>query len=387
MKILYVVSRPLEINTSSSLRNIATIKGFTELGHKVDLVTTQYDKNHANYDSSIFNENINVKYIQLGGVQQIAKIGRKTRFLNPLKVLAYRFLSTIEIYDNLKGIVNHVTKLEIKDGTYDLIISSSDPKSSHLFVHRMFELGLINKTPWIQIWGDPFFSDIARNSFFLASKIKNEEKRILAPASKIVYVSDLTLEEQKRLYPNFANKMYYYPIPYLEKNLYPAEEEKDSLTFLYCGDYSSNIRNIMPLYTAIKNTKHKLIICGSSDIKLNSTEAIKVYPRISYNKTKELEFESDVLVHLSNLRGNQIPGKIYHYSGTNKPILFILDGNKEGLLNLFEKYNRYIFCDNNVQAISDTLSKINFHKKAVYNNPVEEFSALSVTKKILNEFS
>lgn len=57
-----------------------------------------------------------------------------------------------DIYDNLKGIANYADKLGIKDGDYDLIISSSDPKSSHLFVNNMFERKIISKTPWIQIW-------------------------------------------------------------------------------------------------------------------------------------------------------------------------------------------------------------------------------------------
>ena len=58
MKILYVVSRPLEINSSSSISNRAIIGGLLELGHEVDLVTTQPDKNHINYDNSILDDKI-----------------------------------------------------------------------------------------------------------------------------------------------------------------------------------------------------------------------------------------------------------------------------------------------------------------------------------------
>ena len=45
MKILYVVSRPLEINTSASIRNRATIEGLVELGHNVNIITTEPDEN------------------------------------------------------------------------------------------------------------------------------------------------------------------------------------------------------------------------------------------------------------------------------------------------------------------------------------------------------
>ena len=47
MKILYVVSRPLEINTSASIRNRATIEGLVELGHNVNIITTEPDEKHT----------------------------------------------------------------------------------------------------------------------------------------------------------------------------------------------------------------------------------------------------------------------------------------------------------------------------------------------------
>lgn len=53
MNILYVVSRPLEINTSASVRNRATINGLIELGHNVTIMTSSPDVNHDAYDSSL----------------------------------------------------------------------------------------------------------------------------------------------------------------------------------------------------------------------------------------------------------------------------------------------------------------------------------------------
>jgi len=388
MRVLYVVSRPLEINTSASIRNKATIEGLLELGHQVDLVTTQYDINHSSFDKSILDRNLNVKYLNLGGIQGVAKIGRKYKILRPIKNFLYKVISKFEMYDNLKGIVDFATKLEIDDGKYDLIISSSDPKSSHLFVYRIFEKGFIKNTPWIQIWGDPFFSDITRKNNFLNARIKKEEIKLMKYARKVIYVSKLTLKEQQNLYKQYASKMFYEPIPYAKEEIYPVNDKQTkSLTFLYCGDYSSNIRDIRPLYDSIKKTHHKLIICGNSDIKLESTDRIKVFPRVSFEKTKEFESECDILVHLSNLSGTQIPGKIYHYSGTNKPILFILDGDKEELLKAFTKYKRYIFTENKVREIENKISRIS---QGEYNNTsfvVVDFSPRKVARAIIGDIN
>ena len=384
MKILYVVSRPLEINTSASIRNRATIEGLVELGHSVNIITTKPDPKHINYDSSINSPNIETTYLKLGGVQTVAKVGRRFRFLKPLKKLGYKLLVKADIYDNLKGIANYADKLGIKDGDYDLIISSSDPKSSHLFVNNMFERKIISKTPWIQIWGDPFLSDITRKNKSLNKKIKKEEDRLLNYAKKVIYVSQLTLEEQKNIYPAHAEKMEYVPVPYIKEEIYPKVDlDKETLTFLYCGDYHSNVRNIKPLYDAVEKTGHKLIICGNSDVKLENTENISVYPRVSSEKIKEFEKESDVLVHLSNLIGTQIPGKIYHYSGTNKPILFILDGDREKIRNMFAKYNRYIFSENSVSHLEKVLLNISDEKYKDTLFCVKDFSPRGIAEKII----
>lgn len=384
MKILFIVSRPLEINTSASIRNRATIEGLLKLGNNVDLITTQYDENHSNYDNSFSNDRLEVNYLKIGGIQEFARYGRKFKFLKPLKNIAYKFFSYFEIYDNLKGMASYTKNIKISDEDYDVVISSSDPKSSHLFVRRMFEAGLIKNTPWIQIWGDPFLSDITRKSSFMNFMIKTEEERLLDYATKVIYVSNLTLKEQQELYKHYATKMFYEPIPYVEKKNYPISEIKESLTFLYCGDYHSSIRNLKPLYNAIKNSKHKLIICGSSDIQLESIDRIKVYPRVSYEKTKYFETECDVLIHLSNLQGNQIPGKVYQFSGTNKPILFLLDGQKNLLRETFEKYNRYTFCENDTNMISNVLENIRLNNTKVVNKPIDEFSGENIANKILS---
>lgn len=385
MRILYVVSRPLEINTSASIRNRAIIEGLLKLGHEIDLITTGPDKNHTNYDSSLLNKNISITYLKLGGIQSLAKLGRRFKFIRPFKNVMYRIISKFEIYDNLKGIVNYANKVNIADGMFDVIISSSDPKSSHLFVCKVFENGMIKNTPWIQIWGDPFLADITRRNKLLDYRIKKEEDRLLKYATKIVYVSYLTLKEQQKIYPFYANKMTYEPIPYIKEEIYSLTDlRKEFLTFLYCGDYFSHIRNIRPLYDAINTTKHKLIICGDSDIKLKSTEQVKILPRITFEKTKELESECDVLVHLSNLKGTQIPGKIYQYSGTNKLILFILDGNEEALTSIFKKYGRYVFCRNNIRDIKRAITEIS---KGIYDETrfvVEDFSSLKVAERIIN---
>ncbi len=383
MKILYVVSRPLTINTSASIRNLATILGFKSLGHTVEVVTTEVDKNHPAYDGTILLSDIDIKEIKLSGLQSFIKVGRKLKFLSSLRAFLYRSMVKSDIYDNLKGIVDHTNEIDLNAGKYDYIISSSDPKSSHLFVFKLLKDNPEFKGKWIQIWGDPFASDIT-NARRNIKKIKEEEEKLISKADTVVYVSYLTLIDQQKRYPNNASKMMYQPIPYIEPILYPDNRLKGKRTIelVYCGDYNSSIRNISPLVQAVQDSPRlHMTICGNSDKAISSTDNITVYGRLDYSKVKDLESHADILVHLSNLKGTQIPGKIYHYSATNKPILFILDGDINGILNQFERYERYEFCLNTADSITNTIQHLTIADKQF--QPVEAFRNVTICSNII----
>ncbi len=386
MKILYVVSRPLEINTSASIRNRATILGLVENGHNVDLFTTEPDRNHSAYDESLIPEGIKIRYVRLGGTQNLARVGRKMKILKPIKGFVYKWMNRHEVYDNLKGIINHISDIDLKTENYDVIISSSDPKSSHLFVERLLEKQKsIFKGRWIQIWGDPFLGDITRTDKKNGEIIKNEERRLLNAADKIVYVSKLTKKEQQKVYPESKDKMSYYPIPYMNEKIYQLRDLKSvpMVELAYCGDYNISVRNILPLYEAVKTMDNvHLTICGGSDKPVESCENVTVYGRVPFETVREIEEKADVLVHLSNLSGSQIPGKIYQYSGTNKPILFILDGEIEQVKEQFSKYGRYKFTVNNELEIEKSITKIS--NLSYEYKPVSDFSKKKISENILD---
>ncbi|MGN9119671.1 hypothetical protein [Turicibacter bilis] len=383
MKIAFIVARAIQINTSSSIRNRAIINGLVANGHEVEVISIAPSKDHNNYDENLSLENVDFKFLPNGNAAQLSSNFQKNTFLNYIRIFAYKVYNTFNIYDNTKQWIKYTKEVNLDN--YDLIISSSDPKSSHLFVHKLLNENKDSKVKWIQIWGDPYVSDMTIKNKFLLSKIKREEQKLLHDANCVYYVSELTLEFQKSLYSQFKNKMFSIPIPYTKQILYPESQNINQLKIAYCGDYNSNIRNIKPLYNVCEKKGYSLEICGHSDLQLNSSNQIKINGRVGVKKVEEIEEKSNVLVHLSNLYGNQIPGKIYQYSATNKYILFILDGEKkekEKIKQIFSKYNRYIFCDNNEKDILNTLENIN--NIEVINQPIKEFEAHYVAKILLS---
>ncbi|OUO28893.1 hypothetical protein [Eubacterium sp. An3] len=379
MNILYITSRAIEINASSSIRNIATIEGLIGIGHQVTVCSMKPDCTGKYYDKRI--EKLDIERIYF---DSIIKTAAKTanRF-NIFQTRLYKIIRRKRLYDSSRQIINHVDDMDISK--YDLMISSSDPKTSHLFAERLSEKSK-KKIKWIQIWGDPFASDMTiSGSKSFMKRVKTEEHRLLSKSDSIIYVSEATLEEQKDNYPDCADKMRYLPIPYMKRNCQYKEENscKKIVKIAYCGDYLSHIRNIVPLYDAIKGLDgYEIRICGDSDIKLEATDNILISGRIPYQEVCEIEDSSDILVVICNLFGTQIPGKIYQYSGTDKPILFILDGKKEIIKKQFQKYERYDFCNNDSNEIRNKLREIKRMKKCY--GPVNVFESKVIAKKILD---
>lgn len=375
MHILYVVARPIEINTSASIRNQATIIGLLRNGHQVTVVSAKPDRNHPAYDGSMEAPGAELKYFDIGGIQSAAKLGRRLHVPNKVKSCVNGLLSGNEIYDNLKGIVHFAKEIDL--GLYDMAVSSSDPKSSHLFVDSVFkESG--KEIPWIQIWGDPFAEDIT-NGGGAKKKLaaEREERRLLGMADKIVYVSKLTCDSQKGKYGEDAGKMHYLPTPYSSAKITGKEMPRDyrDAVLCYCGDYGSRVRDIRPLYGAVRKLGMRLIICGISDLELEETDKIKILPRQPMDAVRRIESDADILVHLSNLSGTQIPGKIYQYASTDRTVLFILDGEKKAIREMFVPYGRFVFTDNEEDAIMRTLKNICALSDGVGRKPLVEFDA------------
>lgn len=385
MKILFVSARPLSINTSSSIRNRAYINGLVELGYDVEVLSIGIDNNHEKYEilNSPFNDKVKNIWLSAGNFGRIKSFKRKSKFIKYFKNLAYNLYSTFSIFDTPPKVIKKVLDLNINLNDYNFIISSSDPKSSHELVSYLIKNKAENIT-WIQIWGDPFYSDITRKSKVLNKKIKIKEHELLSKADKVVYVSHLTRQDQARLFPDYAYKMFYIPTPYIEAKVFSKNEKTEKLKFLYLGDYYSKVRDLYPLYSVFSERENiSLEISGDTDLKLDSKKNISIKSRVNYSMSEGLIRDCDILIHLSNLKGNQIPGKIFHYSATNKPILFILDGNHNEIKEEFTRYNRYIFCNNTVDSIKQGIEYIEGKFIDMNYEPVKEFSATSCVEALV----
>lgn len=388
MDILFVTLSSIETNTSAMLRNKALIKGLIQNGAKIDLLTIPALKIHPFYDDStnIFdgmNKNVNVILLNQNSMYS-SMIKSNDNFLGKIKkkiLPSIRYIyHSLSLFDNTIYLARKIKKSLLPNKYYDIIISSSDPKSSHIAAHQLIKLG-IKYGKWIQYWGDPMTNDITNKSLHPKWYIARKEYSLLKNADDIVYVSPFTLELQKSLFPSIANKMYFIPIPYIKQKNFPEQKNK-KFTIGYYGAYKSKVRNIMPLYkSCIKlGDQIHLDIIGDSDLSLSETKNINIYPRGDISSYEE---KVDLLVCMLNSSGTQIPGKIYHYAATNKPILIILDGDKkEEIRKYLDSFDRYIMCDNNVNSITTIITEI-MSSNDEYE-PCKNFEPETIAQRFIN---
>lgn len=413
MKVLYVVGTNLSRNTSANISHNAYIQGLLENGCVVDILMSSSswgekddtlpvwkEANYYTFNSvsqvdrlklffkKVLDKNVSNKSIVGNNLASNSeKIEQKNSlikwFRNFIKISYEFFFNTSDIYFLDQTWLKNAVKFK-ELSPYDLIISNSSPASSHRLVLNLLSKNRITKTRWVQIWEDPWFFDIYGNH---VEKVKREEHLLLKAAEEIFYVSSLTLYYQKNHFPDCAHKMRHIPLPYLKIDEDTPRENIGKIRFGYFGDYYSKTRNLQPFYDALVDTGSAAFINGDSDITLKSTESIYVNKRVTLDKLKELQKQTDVLVHLCNLNGGQIPGKIYHYSATTKPILFILDGTafeKQMIKEYFMKFDRYQFCENNKEDILRGIDVFVRDIGTFEKKPVIDFSPKNVISEVIN---
>lgn len=386
MKILMISLNAFESNTSAMIRNKALASGLVKNGAKVDFLTIEMNKNNNYYDDTRTDfENINI--IRLEGNRNYENLVKKSngsfgivkeQILNVMRKIYH----SINLFDNTFSVAKKIESVRGLGDYYDYIISSSDPKSSHLAARRLIEGGL-KYGKWIQYWGDPLLNDITQKTILPKFHIKNVESDLLAFSDKIVYVSPFTLQEQKITFSSFSDKMEFLPIPYYKEKIYDLKSDyRNGIKLGYFGDYNSQIRDILPLYNYCESNGTDIIIAGNSDLDLVEKDNICIYPRVGKNKLEEFESESDVLVCILNKFGTQIPGKLYHYAASNKPVLVVLDGDrKKEIEDYLQKFNRFKLCENNIDSIKSAI--IDIAEKSEEFKPSSHFDSKVIAKKIL----
>ena len=388
MKILYISSFIYKKNSSASIRNNKLIEGLVSLGVKVDVLSVMHPDEWTDMELLQNHNDISVHKIlsNISSMTDVTSTKNKSLLKKYLPKTLYTIIKNLLAYPDFdKKWLESDFNIENK---YDYVVSSSDSKTSHFLALNILKQKKM-ESKWIQIWGDPWSSDINLD-FITKKRAMADEYNLLKKADKIFYVSELTSNQYKKKFPEFKTKIYDIGRSYY-KEVYKNHTNKNShqLNILYTGSLNNN-RSIVnfcnDLHSFNINNKIniKLKICGYQEKQIY--ERYKNFDFIEFMGSKSIsqvynEFsKSDFLLFVDN--GNestQIPGKIFDYYGTELPIIALISSGNTNLKELLSKEERNIIVDKYKSNNLDFL--INSEKKYVINT---KYSPQSIAKRLLD---
>lgn len=358
-KILFITMSPIDSIYSCATRNAALIQGLVEIGFGVDVVTVHNRTGTVKSVPVFDNPSVSVRYLDSPVPHGVIERGKSQngRAVAIARWIYHRFFvfefSAKSIWRNACSL-----KTGLNKQTYEFVISSSDPKNSHRIASVLIQ-GLKGAPKWIQYWGDPLAIDITRKLVYPRKLLKAVENHLLSSASRIVYTSPVTLEDQRNEFPLLAGKMTSVPTPSFERASL-NEPKVSPFVVGYHGSYNPRIRNIRPLIDAISRLGDgwRLQIVGPhSRLDFPVARNVEVHGPVA--KLDQYEQVSSVLVVLLNSKGTQIPGKVYHLAGLNRHILVLIDGDRGGeIRDYLESFSHYHICENTSDAIAQKLIEI-----------------------------
>lgn len=381
--ILFISIRDLRRNTSSNLRNIGLISALHMSGYKITaLFYNENSKIDSSLSKALFDNCDDILFapnVDSNVRNNTASQKHSSGFFSFIKKIAinlYSFFFTYDVYQLRINKMKHIFKT-IDLNQFDFIITSSDPKSSHkLALKSISKKVLANK--WIQYWGDPMSHDVSSRKLlpFMNSHV---ERKLIRKSFLTLYTNPGCANYMKERYSESSNKIKWIPTTSCFCDYGNGSEIVD---ICYVGDYLSQYRNISPFYNSCIKLGLNCIIAGGTDVKLQKTNNVSIFGRVSRGEASSIESKSRILVIIdNNIVGNdlclQVPGKVYHYSQSNKYVLFI--SNSKKIKEYYGKYNRFIFCDNEEASIISAIKSIeqgDFSKE--FKEPLEEFSPTKI---------
>lgn len=379
MKILTIFTQPIENNTSSMIRCRNVLNGIASLGNDI-IVYSPYPNVNSMYYGKEYKIDTRIVVRRYGKESNNSTHGNNAEI--GVKGTLRKIYRKFDLFGSSIIYVKYTNEIikQTDNEKIDMVLSLSSPIATHIISNKLIKRkkGL----RYIQQWGDPLVADITRKSLTPKWVQHIIESCLICKADKIFYVSPITLQGQRKMFPKYKDKMEFVPTP-AEERIYEIPSN-NKLKIGYFGSYQTSARNIMPLYeTAKMNKEVELLVVGDSDIELAETENIKRIVRTTPEIVDEMMKQMDVIICLMNSSGGQIPGKIYNYACTNKEILMITDGEQgDAIREFFDSYDRFTFVENNGDAIGKQLKKY-IEGGVPIRQSVKEFTPEVVAKKVV----
>ncbi len=245
---------------------------------------------------------------------------------------------------------------------YPVLITSQYP-----LVDSLIGLYIKNRHPnifWIADIGDPVCAPY--NSKLKKPIDEHFEKKIVRTADRVVVTNRNVRLLLSARYGVPKEKIEVITQGFDAERFRVQKARKDKnkdFTMLFSGTFYRGFREPDNLIEALYRLKHlnfKLQIAGRNELFLRDFDRIKEKVEflgfVPYEESLKLQDKADVLVNISNRQTYQVPGKIYEYIGSKKPILNIVyDKDRDETAWFVKRYRIGVVCENRVEEIKSAV--------------------------------
>lgn len=385
-KILLISHDFLPFSSPRSIRWGQFVKYLASKGYKIDVLTIMSLKRQTAHDENLLDtiptqvniirtypglfHNIIYDYVSQNekGINFYG-ISLKTLLQKQIKRVFNKIIVPLLIPDKfivwLPFALIALLKLK-KENSYDIIISSSNPRTDHIIGYCFKKWTGIK---WVVDYGDPwvFNPGFHRWRYHIDKQI---EVRLLKAADHLIVTTEETAKGFMKHYP-FLKPEKFDVISQgydLQKYQEIRPEKGNIFRIVYTGIFYGGIREPYTFFEAIKdlhNINIEVVIAGKIypkyinwviENKLNEKIIFLGYQ--AHQKIIALQKGADALLLFGWLNGYQIPGKIFEYFGARRPILAVKYDNQDIAAKIINQHNCGIVALNRKAEIGNAIKHL-----------------------------
>jgi len=303
----------------------------------------------------------------------------------------------------------------LKEEPFDLILSCAYARTSNLVGLKLKrETGL----PWVAYFSDPWVDSLVHNHGPITGYINRRmERAVMAKADAVVFVSEGMRQLVMKKYPqqwldkSFVISQCYDPELISSVKDYKKEPGDEKFTITFTGNLYGGLRNLMPLFQAIRHILSKFpdiystlsiqIVGKVRDThrrlirELGIEDMVSMVGTVPYLESLAYMAKADVLLSLdSPSHGSSMfhPSKVAEYLGFKKPILAItpLDA---GWVSLIQQLGSIVVSPEDIDGIEQAImtlyqdySQGNLSKYGYDDEDTKAYNAISVVGNLAQIF-
>ena len=250
----------------------------------------------------------------------------------------------------------------MKQHQFDVVVSSHEPGVDlmlGLLAQRKFSL------PWVVDLADPLLAPYTPkwrrrlDSWF--------EGMVLRKSTSVILTTPRLIDVLLKRHPAVAAEKFAI-VPQGGAVIKIKEGEHkiiaDKLHFVFTGNFYHTFRNPIELVKALKkmsSNRIKITIAGNNAAFValfDGVKGINFLGPVDHFEALSLQQQADILLNIGNGQSDQLPGKVFEYLVSGKPIFHIRGSNQDPTEPYLRDHSCAFVADNTEASIGMTLERI-----------------------------